>query len=75
MTSEIETGRPQGAAAAVLAPSAPVPEDAIPVIGPDFEKELSLASFLNSYNTIGFQASSFGKAIDIVNQMVSIFSS
>jgi deoxyhypusine synthase len=61
---------PSGATAAVLAPSAPVPEDAIPVVGPDFEKKMDLAAFLQSYNTIGFQANSFGKAVDIVNQMV-----
>lgn len=61
--------RPSGAAAAVLAPSAPIPEDAVPVVGPDFEKDLDLAAFLQSYNKIGFQATSFGKAVDIVNQM------
>jgi deoxyhypusine synthase len=63
--------RPSDATAAVLAPSAPIPQDAIPVVGPDFEREMDLASFLQSYSTIGFQANSFGKAVDIVNQMVT----
>jgi deoxyhypusine synthase len=63
--------RPSGATAAVLAPSAPIPEDAVHVVGPDFEKTLDLASFLESYKRIGFQANSFGKAVGIVNQMVT----
>jgi len=65
----LEDERPPGATAAVLAPSAPIPQNAVPVVGPDFEKKIDLASFLQSYNTIGFQASSFGEAVDIVNRM------
>lgn len=61
---------PSSATAAVLAPSHPVPKDAISVLGPNFEKSHDLASFLESYSRIGFQANSFGKAVDIVNQMV-----
>lgn len=62
--------RPSVATAAILTPSAPVPQDAIPVIGPNFEKDWDLSSFLQSYKTIGFQANSFGNAVDIVNEMV-----
>ncbi|KAJ8523035.1 hypothetical protein ONZ45_g483 [Pleurotus djamor] len=60
---------PSNASAAVLQPSEPVPSDSVSVKGPDFEKPLSLSDFLASYNRIGFQANSLGKAIDIVNRM------
>lgn len=71
----VQDQRPTDATAAVLLPSAPIPEDAIPVVGPDFEKDMDLQSFLESYSKIGFQANSFGKAVDIVNQMVSLIPS
>lgn len=61
---------PGGAAAAILQPSQPIPDDAVSVQGPNFEKPLSLQGFLQSYERIGFQANSLGKAIHIVNQMV-----
>lgn len=63
---------PAGASAAVLKPSDPVSEDAIPVKGPDFDQKLSLQEFLQSYKRIGFQANSLGKAIEIVNKMVCV---
>ena len=61
---------PIGAAASVLKASDPVPEDAVSVKGPNFEETLSLDAFLRSYERIGFQATSFGKAINVVNKMV-----
>ena len=61
---------PTEAAAAILQPSDPLPNDAISVQGPDFEKPLSLDGFLKSYERIGFQANSLGRAIHIVNNMV-----
>lgn len=61
---------PGNAAAAVLQPSEPVPMDSVSVQGPNFEKPLSLTDFLQSYERIGFQANSLGKAINIVNRMV-----
>ena len=64
---------PGGAAAAILQPSQPIPDDAISVQGPNFEKPMSLQGFLQSYERIGFQANSLGKAIHIVNQMVCSF--
>ncbi|PPQ63872.1 hypothetical protein CVT24_009498 [Panaeolus cyanescens] len=67
MTSSI----PQGAAAAVLLPSAPVPDTAVSVQGPNFDQPLDLDQFLNSYERIGFQANSLGKAINIVNKMLA----
>ncbi|KAH9970806.1 Deoxyhypusine synthase [Russula compacta] len=60
---------PQGAAAAVLKHSEPVSDDAIPVQGPNFDEPLTLESLLGSFERIGFQANSFGKAIHIVNKM------
>ncbi|KIJ56865.1 hypothetical protein M422DRAFT_72971 [Sphaerobolus stellatus SS14] len=60
---------PQSAAAAVLLHSEPVPESAVSVEGPNFDKELDLQQLLASYERIGFQANSFGRAINIVNKM------
>jgi deoxyhypusine synthase len=64
-------GVPSGAQAAILKESEPVPSDAVPVRGPDFESQISLQGFLKSYENIGFQATSFGRAVEIVNHMVS----
>jgi len=47
-----------------------MPEYAVSVQGPDFDEPLSLQDFLKSYERIGFQANSLGKAIGIVNRMV-----
>lgn len=63
---------PAEAAAAVLKRSEPLPETAISVQGPDFDKFLSLQDLLSSYERIGFQATGLGKAIEIVNRMVRI---
>ncbi|PIL36984.1 hypothetical protein GSI_00676 [Ganoderma sinense ZZ0214-1] len=60
---------PTGASAAVLKPSEPMPDFAETVQGPNFEEEISLQKLLASYQRIGFQANSLGKAIDIVNKM------
>ena len=62
---------PTGAASAVLKPSDPISEEAVSVEGPNFDNPLSLQQLLDSYKRIGFQANSLGKAIDIVNKMVS----
>ena len=62
---------PLEAQTAILKGSEPIPPDAVPVRGPDFESEITLQNFLKSYETIGFQATSFGRAIEIVNHMVS----
>ncbi|KAG8997809.1 Deoxyhypusine synthase [Tulasnella sp. 427] len=60
---------PAQASAAVLAQSEPIPDDAVSVQGPNFDEPLGLQELLTSYERIGFQATSFGKAIDIVNKM------
>lgn len=61
---------PIGASAAILQRSDPISDDAIAVQGPNFDAPLSLLQFLQSYERIGFQANSLGRAIDIVNKMV-----
>lgn len=63
---------PQGASAAVLKPSEPVPEETVAVQGPNFDDRQTLDSLLKSYERIGFQANSLGKAINIVNNMVRL---
>ena len=65
-----QAGVPTKAAAAILQPSHPVWDNAVPVHGPDFEHDMTLETLLASYQYIGFQATGFGQAIDIVNQMV-----
>ncbi|CAE6407462.1 unnamed protein product [Rhizoctonia solani] len=75
--SSIMSGRPQPepsvlpatAAAAVLVQSHPVPEDAVPIRGPNFDTPLDLNTLLGGYERIGFQATSLGRAINIVNKM------
>lgn len=62
---------PTSAQASVLKESDPIPTDAVSVKGPDFENRLELDGFFRSYERIGFQATSFGRAIDIVEKMVS----
>ena len=61
---------PASAAAAVLVQSEPLPEDAIPIKGPDLTKPLSLTELLLSYQKIGFQASSLSAAVNITQNMV-----
>ncbi|KAJ3788445.1 Deoxyhypusine synthase [Lentinula aff. detonsa] len=60
---------PSSASAAVLVPSEPISSDHISVQGPNFGKPLSLQDFFHSYTRIGFQATSLGNAIDIVDRM------
>jgi deoxyhypusine synthase len=62
---------PHGASAAILKQSEPVPDEAVAVQGPNFDERPTLETLLDSYERIGFQANSFGKAINIVNKMVS----
>ncbi len=37
--------------------------------GPDFNKDISLSQFINSFETIGFQASNLHQAIEIIKKM------
>jgi len=58
-----------GPSSAVFRRSDPISESAVSVQGPDFDTPMTLPEFLHSYERIGFQANSFGKAINIVNKM------
>lgn len=69
---EAKTVIPESATQAVLVHSTPMPEGTITVSGPDFNQKLTHDQILYSYNRIGFQATSLGKAIQIINQMVII---
>lgn len=62
---------PASAAAAVLGRSESLPEGTPIVRGYDFEgDEVDYDALFASYATTGFQATNFGKAIEIVNHMV-----
>jgi deoxyhypusine synthase len=61
---------PAGASSAILKPSDPVSKDAVSVQGPNFDDSLDLQQFISSYERIGFQANSLGRAIHIINKMV-----
>ena len=64
---------PTGATSAVLKPSDPVPSGAIPVTGLDFNtfsnRNLTVAELVDSMSNTGFQASSIGRAAQIINGM------
>lgn len=65
-----QQGVPQSARDSVFVRSEAV-ENAPEATGPDFENSPpELFSLLDSYNNIGFQATSLGQAIDVINQMV-----
>ncbi|KAF2160741.1 hypothetical protein M409DRAFT_70270 [Zasmidium cellare ATCC 36951] len=64
---------PSGATDAVLKPSDPIPEGAVPVKGLDFDafadRNVTVAELVENLAKVGFQASSIGQAVDIVNGM------
>lgn len=62
---------PAGAVAAVLKPSEGLPEGSLTVHGYDFDRGLDYHALLQSYLTTGFQATSFGQAVNEINRMVS----
>ena len=65
---------PLDAKASVLVQSAPIPANAIPVRGPDLAtpEMKDVSALLDSYKTIGFQATSLHRAIEIVQNMVGM---
>lgn len=75
MSTSNHVAAPSGATAAVLKPSDPAPEDAIPVSGIDFNqyagKDISAADLVSSMTTMGFQATSLGQAAQLINEMRS----
>lgn len=56
--------------ASVIFPSESIPEDAVHISGPDLSKKIDLKGLLDSYATIGFQATGLSQAIHVVEQMV-----
>ena len=70
---------PSGATAAVLKPSDPVPQDSQPVQGLEFDdfyskgRNVSAAEMVENLAHMGFQASSLGKAKEIIDGMVCLF--
>ncbi|KAJ4456922.1 putative Deoxyhypusine synthase [Paratrimastix pyriformis] len=61
--------QPTLAKEAVLVQSVPM-TDGIPVRGYDFNRGLDYAAMLDAFATTGFQATSFGRAVDEVNRML-----
>lgn len=66
---------PTGATAAVLKPSDPVPEGAREVKGIDFDnyahRSITIDELVGGMTNMGFQATSVGEAVRIINDMVS----
>ena len=63
---------PAAVTEAVLVRSVSMPDTAVTVEGPDFNKDLSLHELLEKYTRVGFQATSIGRAIKVINDMVSL---
>jgi deoxyhypusine synthase len=65
---------PSGAQDAVLKPSDPVPDGAVPVVGLDFDKfanrNMTVAEMVEAMTNMGFQATAVGQAAQIINGMV-----
>ena len=56
--------------ASVIFPSEEIPADAVHIKGPDLSKPIDLKALLDSYATIGFQATGLSQAMYIVEEMV-----
>jgi deoxyhypusine synthase len=66
------TSVPEKVSSAVLVRSDPLPRDAISVRGYEFgDGAVDYDALLRSYASSGFQATNFGRAVDIVNDMLS----
>lgn len=74
MASPANDTAPAGVTDAVLKPSDPVPAEAIPVKGLDFDafadRNITVAELVENLKNVGFQATSVGQAVDIVDGMV-----
>jgi hypothetical protein len=75
MTAAHDSSAPTGATDAVLKPSAPIPEGSREVQGIDFNhyasRSITVEELVGGYATMGFQATSVGEAVRIINDMVS----
>jgi deoxyhypusine synthase len=70
----IEEEFPSSAQQSVLMPSTPMPIDSVEVKGYDFNQGVDYSAMLReSYFRTGFQATEFGRAINVVNEMVRPF--
>jgi deoxyhypusine synthase len=78
MSSTHDSAAPTGATDAVLKPSEPVPEGTHEVQGIDFNqyasRSITVEELIGGYANMGFQATSVGEAVRIINNMVSLFS-
>jgi|TARA_R110002003_G_scaffold159_4_gene13755 hypothetical protein len=78
MSTANDTTAPAAATDAVLKPSAPVPEGSREVQGIDFNqyasRSITVEELVGGYANMGFQATSVGEAVRIINDMVSVFS-
>jgi len=54
----------------VLLKSAPIPADALPIRGYDFNEGIDYERLFDSYLSTGFQATSLARAIEEVNRMI-----
>lgn len=74
-TTANEAAAPSGATEAVLKPSEPVPANAREVQGIDFNqyanRSITVEELIAGYSQMGFQATSVGEAVRIINGMVS----
>jgi hypothetical protein len=75
MSAANDATAPGGATDAVLKPSAPVPEGSREVQGIDFNqyatRSITVEELVGGYASMGFQATSVGEAVRIINDMVS----
>jgi len=73
-TTAKDTSAPASATDAVLKPSAPVPRDSREVQGIDFNqyaaRSITVEELVGGYASMGFQATSVGEAVRIINEMV-----
>ncbi|KAH9824760.1 Deoxyhypusine synthase [Melampsora americana] len=53
----------------IFVPSIPIPTETISINGPNFNHELNLNQLMESYQKIGFQATSLYQSIEIINKM------
>ena len=76
-TAANDSAAPAGATDAVLKPSEPVPEGSRQVQGIDFNqyasRSITVEELVGGYASMGFQATSVGEAVRIINGMVSPF--
>ncbi|KAF3042176.1 Deoxyhypusine synthase [Didymella heteroderae] len=73
MSVSNQAAAPSGATDAVLKPSEPVPADAKEVHGIDFNqyanRSITVEELIGGYSNMGFQATSVGEAVRIINGM------